>query len=139
LGIFDTVKSVIGESGVALAQEVGGKLLSGGLPVQQERVSDVPPPPVGQLPVETDFSPSTAGHLSVEPVFSSSGDNIYEYKVVTQMDSAFGGKFSPKKIEKVINLYAAEGWKVVSAVSTNFPGFAAHREELVFILERRIS
>lgn len=60
-----------------------------------------------------------------------------EYKVLTQKDKWFSQKFDPEALEKALNSYASQGWKVVSAVTATFPGFiGGNREEMVVILER---
>ncbi|HEX7023124.1 MAG TPA: DUF4177 domain-containing protein [Trueperaceae bacterium] len=60
-----------------------------------------------------------------------------EYKVLTQKDRWFGGKFEPAKIEEALNAYAQEGWRLAEAVTASFPAmFSSNREELIFILER---
>ena len=60
-----------------------------------------------------------------------------EYKVLTQKDRWFGGKFEPAKIEAALNAYAEEGWHLAEAVTASFPAmFSSNREELIFILER---
>jgi hypothetical protein len=66
------------------------------------------------------------------------GSLMYEYKVVTQKDRVFGGKFNPELVQSGLNAFAAEGWRVLEAVTTTFPGFSGTREELVFILEREV-
>jgi hypothetical protein len=60
-----------------------------------------------------------------------------EYKVLSQKDRWFGGKFEPAKIEEALNAYAQEGWRLAEAVTASFPAmFSSNREELIFILER---
>lgn len=60
-----------------------------------------------------------------------------EYKVLTQKDRWFGGKFEPAKIEQALNAYAQEGWRLAEAVTASFPAmFSSNRDELIFILER---
>jgi len=59
-----------------------------------------------------------------------------EYKVLTQKDRFFAGKFDPEKLESAINSYAAEGWIVKVATTATIPGFGGAREEMVIILER---
>lgn len=60
-----------------------------------------------------------------------------EYKILTQKDQWFSGKFDPELLEKAINAYAAQGWRVVSAATASFPGLITNsREEMVIILER---
>jgi hypothetical protein len=34
-----------------------------------------------------------------------------QYKVLTQKDRFFAGKFDPEKLEAAINSYAAVGWR----------------------------
>lgn len=60
-----------------------------------------------------------------------------EYKVLTQKDKWFSGKFDPELLEKAINSYASQGWRVVTAATASFPGaFTANREEMIIIMER---
>ena len=62
-----------------------------------------------------------------------------EYKVLTQKDKWFSGKFDPQKLEQAINSYAQQGWVVKAAFSAEIPGFlSANREESIIILERDI-
>ena len=42
-----------------------------------------------------------------------------QYKVLTQKDRFFAGKFDPQKLEQGINAYAEEGWRVVSMPTAN--------------------
>jgi hypothetical protein len=59
-----------------------------------------------------------------------------EYKVLTQKDRFFGGKFDPEKLEKAINSYAAEGWQVISVATATIPTLTSSRDEMVIVLER---
>jgi hypothetical protein len=43
---------------------------------------------------------------------------MVEYKVLTQRDSRFLGKFDPDVLASVLNGYAAEGWRVVQSFLT---------------------
>jgi Domain of unknown function (DUF4177) len=61
---------------------------------------------------------------------------VKEYKVMTQKDRFFGGKFDPEKLEKALNAYAEEGWAVISIATANIPSFTGAREELVVVMER---
>jgi hypothetical protein len=60
---------------------------------------------------------------------------MYEYKILTERDSRFAGRFDPEVLEAALNSYAAEGWRVVD-------GFLAAslwksvKAEIVVILER---
>jgi hypothetical protein len=60
------------------------------------------------------------------------------YKVLTQKDRFFAGKFDPEKLEAAINSYAQEGWEVVSMASASIHGAfgSQNREELVVVMER---
>lgn len=60
-----------------------------------------------------------------------------EYKVLTQKDKWFSGKFDPQKLEEAINAYAKQGWILKAAFSAEVPGFLnSNREEAIIILER---
>jgi hypothetical protein len=63
--------------------------------------------------------------------------NMYEYKVLTQKDKWFSGKFDPEKLEQAMNAYAEQGWKVITCTTAMFPGMlTGGREEMITILER---
>jgi large subunit ribosomal protein L7/L12 len=60
-----------------------------------------------------------------------------KYKVVSQNDSVFSGKFSPEILEKVLNQYAKEGWKLVDTVRSQFPSIlGGTREAVALIFEK---
>ncbi|MBQ9744274.1 MAG: DUF4177 domain-containing protein [Clostridia bacterium] len=61
-----------------------------------------------------------------------------QYKVLSQKDKWFSGKFDPEKLEAAMNAYAQQGWRVVSAFSADVPGVFGNREEAIVILERDI-
>jgi hypothetical protein len=60
------------------------------------------------------------------------------YKVMTQKDRAFGGKFNPEKVEEALNGLAKEGWEVTGVVSAEFPSFGGGRQELVIFLSKEV-
>jgi Domain of unknown function (DUF4177) len=60
-----------------------------------------------------------------------------EYKVLTQKDKWFSGKFDPERLEQALNAYASQGWRVVAATTAQFPGlFSGNRDEMVVVMER---
>ena len=60
-----------------------------------------------------------------------------QYKVLTQKDRFMSGKFAPEVLERALNGYAAEGWRVVASATADFPGgLGSSRQELVLVLER---
>jgi hypothetical protein len=59
-----------------------------------------------------------------------------QYKVLTQKDRFFAGKFDPQKLETALNGYASEGWQVIATATAEIPGFGNKREELIVLLER---
>jgi len=61
---------------------------------------------------------------------------VKEYKVMTQKDRFFGGKFDPEKLERAMNSYAEEGWAVISVATASIPSLTGSREELVVVMER---
>jgi Domain of unknown function (DUF4177) len=62
--------------------------------------------------------------------------DMKEYKVLTQKDRFFGGKFDPEKLEKGIKSYATEGWSVVSVATASIPSLSGTREEMIVVMER---
>lgn len=61
-----------------------------------------------------------------------------EYKVLTQKDRWFSGKFDPQRLEQALNAYAQQGWRLVAAATANIPGWGVSREEFIAILERDV-
>ena len=59
-----------------------------------------------------------------------------EYKVVTQKDKWFSGKFDPEKVEGALNAYAKQGWTLKGVATASVPGFGGQRDEIVIIMER---
>lgn len=67
-----------------------------------------------------------------------------QYLVVSQTDEWFMGKFNPEKLQERLNLLAAEGWRVITAttsdVGTWFGSFAGGmRQEMVILMEREVT
>ena len=58
-----------------------------------------------------------------------------EYKVLTQEDQRWSGKFSPENLERALNSYAAEGWRVVSSLTTSSP-WSLSTVQIMVLLER---
>lgn len=61
-----------------------------------------------------------------------------KYKILTQKDRFFGGKFDPEKLESAINSYVPEGWQVCAVTTATFPGFGSSREEMIVVLEKEV-
>ncbi|HTX98803.1 MAG TPA: DUF4177 domain-containing protein [Bacteroidota bacterium] len=59
-----------------------------------------------------------------------------EYKVMTQKDRFFGGKFDPEKLEEAINSYAAQGWEVVGIATAAISAMSSARDEIIVVFER---
>lgn len=60
----------------------------------------------------------------------------FQYKVMTQKDRFFAGKFDPEKLEGAINAYANEGWRVIAVTTASVPSFGGARDEMIVVLER---
>ena len=71
-------------------------------------------------------------------VASTGVKKIYEYKVLSQKDKWFSGKFDPALLEQAINAYAQQGWRVISCETADIPGFGTTRQEFVTVLEREV-
>lgn len=61
---------------------------------------------------------------------------MFQYKILTQKDKWFSGKFDPQKLEDSLNAYAQQGWRVVACATPEFGG--GSRNEFVAVLERRL-
>ncbi len=60
-----------------------------------------------------------------------------QYKVLTQKDKWFSGKFDPAKLEEALNAYAEQGWVVKAAATAAITGImSGNRDEMIIILER---
>lgn len=60
-----------------------------------------------------------------------------QYKVLTQKDRWFEGKFELAKLEDALNHYARQGWSVRAMSTPLVTGFSGGpREEIVILLER---
>lgn len=64
--------------------------------------------------------------------------HMKKYKILTQKDRFFGGKFDPEKLESAINSYTPEGWQVRAVTTATFPGFGSNREEMIVVLEKEV-
>lgn len=61
-----------------------------------------------------------------------------QYKVLTQKDRFFAGKFNPEKLEAALNSYAEQGWQVTAIATASIPGVlgSGSRDEMVVVMER---
>lgn len=85
------------------------------------------------------FCDNCGSKLSIESIQKTllkEGSIMKEYKVLTQKDRFFAGKFDPEKLESAINSYASQGWCVIAATTASIPSFGGAREEMIVILER---
>lgn len=58
------------------------------------------------------------------------------YKVLSQKDKWFSGKFDPAKLEDALNAYAQQGWELKVGSTADVPSFGGSRQEFIAILER---
>jgi hypothetical protein len=58
-----------------------------------------------------------------------------EYKVLTQQDRRWSGKFTPENLERTLNSYAADGWRVVSTLPVASP-WTLSTSQVMILLER---
>ena len=61
-----------------------------------------------------------------------------QYKVLSQNDNWWTGKFKPDLLEKALNSHAQQGWQVIAATTSSIPGFFGHHDEMVIVMEREI-
>lgn len=63
---------------------------------------------------------------------------VKKYKVMTQKDRMFGGKFNPEKVEEALNSMGQEGWELKGVATAEFPSLTGGRQELVIFLEKEV-
>lgn len=63
--------------------------------------------------------------------------------VVSQTDEWFMGKFDPVKLQERLNQLGAEGWRVITATTSDvgtwfgtFNGIGGSRQEMVILMEK---
>lgn len=78
----------------------------------------------------------SVGLAPPRPAAASAPIGPREYKVVTQKDKWFSGKFDPEKVEGALNAYAKQGWTLKGVAAASVPGFGGQRDEIVIIMER---
>lgn len=88
----------------------------------------------GPQPVEEASGPQSVS--SGPQPLSDGGGERRVYKVLTQKDRFFGGKFDPEKLEGALNAYAAEGWQVAGIATADIASWGSSRQELVVVMER---
>ncbi len=72
-----------------------------------------------------------------EPIPATAAASRREYKLLTQKDKFFEGKFDLARLEDALNHYAHEGWIARSMVTPQVKGFSGtSQEEIVVLLER---
>ena len=87
--------------------------------------------------LESDHEASDAAQGVFTESHSDQPTNIREYKVLTQKDKWFEGKFELPRLEEAINHYAQRGWKVRAMTTAQVLGFSGGlKEELVVLMER---
>lgn len=64
------------------------------------------------------------------------GFAVFEYKVVSVKDKLFGNRFSPEKLEKVINTLGNEGWELIQIANSDSAGMLTNRSEMIMIFKR---
>jgi hypothetical protein len=61
---------------------------------------------------------------------------MFKYKVLTQKDKWFSGKFDPAKLEEALNGYSEQGWRLITCATADIPSFGGSRQEFIAVLER---
>ncbi|MBQ3215002.1 MAG: DUF4177 domain-containing protein [Oscillospiraceae bacterium] len=121
-------------------------------PVEPAPVFIPEPAPVFAAEPAPVFSPESTPVVPVAPATSTQGMNFdfstntatpaspkrYEYKILSQKDKWFSGKFDPMMLEEAINAYAQQGWRVIGCATADIPGFSASRQEFITLLEREV-
>lgn len=62
---------------------------------------------------------------------------MFEYKILTERDSRFSGRFDLDQLETTLNSYAAEGWKTAGGISSTSIWKSSKTEILTFLERER--
>ena len=92
-------------------------------------------PTVGVTSVPLPFPAPAAGVPNIRPP-AADPSKVWEYKVLTQKDKWFSGKFDPERLEAAMNSYAKQGWRVMAVTTASIAGFGGNRDEMIVVLER---
>jgi hypothetical protein len=87
-------------------------------------------------PLPSSDGPQPVKEASGPRPVSDGGGDRHLYKVLTQKDRFFGGKFDPERLEGALNAYAAEGWKVEGIATADIATWGTSRQELVVVMSR---
>ncbi len=99
-------------------------------PIPQATYSDPAAASTNSQGVNFDFGTNTASAVS---------SKRYQYKVLSQKDKWFSGKFDPLTLEQAMNAYADQGWRVIGCATADIAsGFGAARQEFITVLEREV-
>jgi len=142
-----TGREVRGKVRAAREAEATAKIRASGLMVVRLSVYQSTPEPANKesIPVAEPNPRSVTGGSDTDPYADatqpprsrSGGQTGREYKVLTQKDKWFSGKFDPQRLEKALNDYASMGWRVCGVSTAQFTGaLGGSREEMVIFLER---
>ncbi len=74
--------------------------------------------------------------MFTSPRSTATGSRKKEYKVLSQKDKWYSGKFDPDLLEKALNDYAEMGYQVICSSTATIQGLTGPREEMIIIMER---
>jgi hypothetical protein len=57
-----------------------------------------------------------------------------KYKVLAERDK-FVGKFDPAKLEKILNDFGSQGWRLAGMATADVAALTGKKQEMVFVLE----
>ena len=83
--------------------------------------------------IRIDAAQADAAHAEDIP---RTEDGSRQYRVLGHKEQGIVGKFTPARLEEVLNAHARKGWSLKAAVVIDMPGHSGHHDELVLILER---
>jgi hypothetical protein len=78
--------------------------------------------------------PESSPEAPAAPIVEVANPKVY--KVLTQRDKWFGGKFDAERLEAAINFHARQGWVVRSMTAGAIAGSSNNRDELLVLLEK---
>lgn len=83
--------------------------------------------------------PDATRHVRLPTSRDRKATRHYEYKVVTQRDGLWSGRFDAEALSLLLNRLGEQGWRLVESSASSIPALLTRqREELLLVFEREV-
>ena len=98
--------------------------------MEAPRISEASRPASGLIKIDTGQEDMPSDDIA------RTDDGSRQYRVLSQKDQGYSGKFSAANLEQMLNTHAKSGWTLKAAVTMSFPGHGGNHDEMIVIMER---